>query len=174
MSENTTMNQAAAAAEEAHAPMTMGLALADDATAVTMSDRFAGLDIGADLTTTRTGWCSLAPTSERDQTTLYNAVGSPEKLSSMINKQISVVHVYAEIIQCVDEETGEVANAPRVILIDDHGKGYQAVSVGIYNCVKRMLQIYGLPDTWSSPRIVEVQHVDLAGGRHTFNLKVIK
>jgi hypothetical protein len=140
---------------------------------VQQSDHFAMLNLAEDLTGKGAGWCSLVTADDRDRVTLYNAVTTPAKLSDMINKQITVRHVYAEIIQVTADATGEIVNVPRVVLIDDKGIGYQAVSTGIYNAVKRMLGLFGNPADWAKPHVVEVQNVSLSEGRHTMTLKVI-
>lgn len=139
---------------------------------------FDKLNIAKDITSGGKGWCSMTAADDKARVTLYNACTSPEKLSSMINKRIKMLHVYAEIIQCahVDEDKdGEttLVSCPRVIIIDENGKGYQAVSVGIYNAVKRIISMFGVPETWDRPHTVEVQNVDLKGGQHTFNLIMI-
>ena len=78
----------------------------------------------------------------------------------------------AMAIQCANESTGAIVNVPRVVLIDKTGKGYQAVSVGVYNAVKRIVSMFGNPATWDTPVTVVPQNVDLGGGQHTFNLIV--
>lgn len=140
---------------------------------VSESSRFETLDIGTDLTTSTSGWCSLDAVDDRDRVTLFNAITTPQKLADQINKQITVRHIYAEIIHVVNDETGEMVAAPRVVLIDDKGVGYQSVSTGIYNAVKRLILLFGAPADWSQPHKVEVQNVSLPNGRHTITLRVI-
>lgn len=168
--ENTT--QAAAQAAPASAPAvqtadenTMELALS--------SDRFGHMDIAADLSAGKAAYCTMQAEDNKARVTLFNACTNPMKISDMINKRIEVLHIYAEIIQVVSEQTGEMVNVPRVILIDKQGKGYQAVSIGIYNAVKRMIALFGNPSQWDKPHTVEVQNVSLANGQHTFNLIMV-
>lgn len=167
--ENTT--QAAAQAAQASAPVpvaddnTMELALS--------SDRFGRMDIAADLTTGKSAYCTMQAADNKSKVTLYNACTNPAKISDMINKRIKVLHIYAEIIQVMSEQTGEMVNVPRVILIDEQGKGYQAVSIGIYNAIQRMIALFGNPADWDKPHTVEVQNVSLANGQHTFNLLMV-
>lgn len=137
------------------------------------SDRFAALDIGKDLTSGKSGWCSLIPKNDEDAATLFNAIGSPEKIADHINEVIEVSHIYAEVIQVVSEANGETVNVPRVVLIDQKGKGYQAVSVGIYNAAKRLLQLFGTPETWSKPKKVKIRNISLQGGMHTMSFDLI-
>lgn len=137
------------------------------------SDRFASLDLSKDLTSSAAAYCSLIAADDQSRITLYNACSSPKQLSDMINKQIKLLHVYVEVIQVISEQSGERVNVPRVVLIDDHGVGYQAVSIGIYNAVKRLLQTFGDPTTWSKAHTVEVQNVSLKNGQHTFSLLLV-
>lgn len=136
-------------------------------------DKYAALDITQDISSGRSGYCSMVAADDRAKVTLYNSISSPGKVSDMINKQIKLLHIYAEIIQVTSEETGELVSVPRVILIDEQGKGYQAVSIGIYNAVKRLIALFGTPDTWDRPHTVEVKNVQLAGGQHTMALHLV-
>ena len=137
------------------------------------SDRFAALDIGKDLTSGKSGWCSLIPKTDEDAATLFNAIGSPDKIADHINEIIEVSHIYAEVIQVVSEANGETVNVPRVVLIDQKGKGYQAVSVGIYNAAKRLLQLFGTPETWSKPKKIKIRNISLQGGMHTMSFDLV-
>lgn len=142
--------------------------------ALETTDKFAHIDLAEDLTGKGAGWCSLAAVDDRDKVTLFNAVTTPTKLSAQINKQITVRHIYVEVVQVTSEETGQLVNAPRVVLIDDKGNGFQSVGSGIYNACKRIIGIFGDPANWATPHVVEVVNVDLPGGRHTYTLKIVK
>lgn len=165
--ENTT--PAAPAAQEAPVTVpddnTMELALS--------SDRFAAMDISADLSTGGSAYCSMKAVDDRAKVTLYNACSNPKRLSDMVNMEIEMMHVYAEVIQIMSEQSGEMVNAPRVVIIDKKGQGYQAVSLGIYNSVKRILQLFGDPEHWDHPHTVKVQNVNLQNGQHTYNLVMV-
>lgn len=137
------------------------------------SDRFANLDIKKDLTSGETGWCSLVPANDEDAATLFNAIGAPEKIADHINEVIEIAHIYSEVIQVVSEANGETVNVPRVVLIDQRGKGYQAVSVGIYNAIKRLLQLFGMPETWKAPKKVKIRNISLQGGMHTMSFDLV-
>lgn len=136
------------------------------------SDVFGKINLARDIAGGGKGYCTMTAENKQAKATLYNAVSNPDKISDMINKEIKMIHFYVEIIQCANESTGGVVNVPRVVLIDENGKGYQAVSVGIYNAVKRIVSMFGNPAAWDSPVIVVPQNVDLGGGQHTFNLIV--
>ena len=68
-----------------------------------------------------------------------------------------------EIIQVENEETGEVEEAPRVVLIDDKGAAYQAVSAGMFSAVKKAIQIFGQP-TWDEPLPMLIKQISVKRG----------
>ena len=135
------------------------------------SDRFERLNLQRDICGGGKGFCTMQAVDKKAKATLFNATGNPDKITTMIGKTIDLLHFYVEIIQTVSEQTGEIVNVPRVVLIDKSGKGYQAVSIGMYNAIKRIVSMYGMPDTWDEPLTVEVQQIEVKNGR-TFNLIV--
>lgn len=137
------------------------------------SGRFEHLDITAEVRSKSSAYCSLVAADNKARLTLYNAINQPEKLSEHINEVIDVLHIYMEIIPITNKVTEQIDKAPRIVLIDATGKGYQAVSVGIYNAVIQMLNIFGEPDTWQGPHKVKVKHIPLQGGNHTMSLEVL-
>lgn len=136
------------------------------------SDKFEKLNLQRDITGGGKGFCSMTAVDNQAKVTLFNACSNPVKVSDFIGKQIKLMHFYVEVIQTVSEQTGELVSVPRVVLIDDHGKGYQAVSVGMYNSIKRVVAMFGMPDEWDAPHTVEIQQVNTKSGR-TFNLLLI-
>lgn len=120
-----------------------------------------GLNLIADLTAPSTSaFCSLIPQTEDEEKILYNATMSPAKrVGDCINETINLRHVFCEIITVTNEETGEVSRVPRTVLIDDNGIGYQCVSTGIFNAIKKLFAVKGMPDTWVKPVTVKVQQI---------------
>lgn len=120
-----------------------------------------GMNLIADLTTpTTSAFCSLIPQTEDEEKILYNATMSPAKrVGDCINEVINLRHVFCEIITVTNEETGEVSRVPRTVLIDDNGIGYQCVSTGVFNAIKKLFAIKGMPDTWVKPVAVKVQQI---------------
>lgn len=147
---------------------------ADDATeSLTLtSDYFSKINLARDIAGGGKGYCTMKAEDRKAKTTLYNACANPAKLSDNINIPIRMIHFYVEIIQCANKDSGEIVSVPRVVIIDEKGKGYQAVSVGIYNAIKRIVSMFGNPADWDSPVTVMCQNVDLGGGQHTYNLTI--
>lgn len=106
-----------------------------------------------DLTTPAEAcFCSLSPSNEKEKIALYNATNNPTaRLKSMINKPIKVKDVFVEVVTCVNKDTGEVKKCPRTVLIDDKGKSYTAVSLGVFSALRKLFAIFGTPDTWDEP-----------------------
>ena len=140
-------------------------------TAVTVYDE-SGYSLKADLTTAQMQYCSMVATTPQDKAKLFNAMNNPdERLSDWINKQIKAKDLYVEIVKCTNEETGEVVECPRIVIIDANNKSYQCVSVGIFSALKKIIQIYGAP-TWETPITLEVKQIT-KGRKQMLTLNVI-
>lgn len=110
-------------------------------------------------------YCSLKANTIEEKKKLYNAQNSPDaKLSDMINMVIEVKDVYVEIVKLTDQNTGEEINAPRIVLIDNEGKSYQCVSVGIFKCLAKIFNLFGTPDKWDSHLSLKVKQVKTGKG----------
>ena len=118
-------------------------------------------------------YCSIkADPADRDAAgRVFNALNNPEhRVADFINKKISVKDVLVEIAEVVNEDTGEVEQAPRVVLIDEKGEAYQSVSVGMFTAVKNAIKVFGAP-TWEPPLgIVIKQKAVGKGSMLTFDI----
>lgn len=93
-----------------------------------------------------TAICSIKPEAgnKEQAKTVFNAMNNPtHKLSDFINKKIKVENYLVEVNDVLDEDTGEVTRAPRVVLIAPDGTSYSAVSKGIFNSVKNAYAALG-------------------------------
>lgn len=118
-----------------------------------------GFNLEIDLTTAKTQFCSMKAETPEEKAKLFNAMNNPEKrIKEMINKTIRAKDVYLEVVDCTNQETGEVTKAPRIVIIDDKGTAYQSVSTGVYSALKKIFQVYGVP-TWDEPILLEVKEI---------------
>lgn len=109
-------------------------------------------------------YCSIKDDSFEGKMAVYNAANNPDaKVNDIINKRIELRDVYAETIEVVNEDTGELEQAPRIVLIDADGKSYQCVSAGIFGAIKKLNAIFGEP-TWEPAIPVEVKQVPTKRG----------
>lgn len=102
--------------------------------------------------------CSIKPDGDRKTAAkIYAAMNNPEyKLAEFINKRIKVTDYLIEIVDIANEETGEISTVPRVVLIAEDGKSYQATSYGIANSVRNLVQAVGAAP-WNPALELEVQ-----------------
>lgn len=129
-------------------------------------------DYIADLSSGTTSFCSLIAKTDTDRAILFKAMNNPEhRLSDFINKTIRVKDIFCEVVTCHNRETGEATKCPRIVLIDNNGKGYQCVSLGIFSAVKKLFQIFGNP-TWDKPIPLTVVQVT-KGERKMLTLDIV-
>lgn len=131
-----------------------------------------GYNLVADLTTAKTQFCSMKAETPEEKARLFNSMNNPDKrLADFINKVIPAKDLYIEVVNCTNQETGEVTACPRIVIIDDKGTSYQCVSVGIFSALKKCIQIYGAP-TWETPVKLEVVQIT-KGNRKMLTLNVV-
>lgn len=106
-------------------------------------------------------YSSLKAGTLKEKAALFNAMSNPNhKVGDYINKSIRVKDVFVEVIELTDEDTGEVTNAPRIVLIDTDGDSYQAVSKGIFSALSRAIQVFGEP-TWDDGLPITIRQISL-------------
>ena len=109
-------------------------------------------------------FCSIDAVDPETKAIVFNAANNPDhKVKDFVNKTIDVKDIYAEIIEIVNEETGEITKVPRIVLIDDTGLAYECVSVGMYAAIRKIVAIYGAP-TWEPPLTVTVRQKSVGKG----------
>lgn len=109
-------------------------------------------ELSVDLSDThKSNYSSIKGGTREDKAKLYKAKSSPDKkLSDCINQKLMIKDVYMEVVNIADDETGEVRECPRIVLIDQDGVSYSSVSFGIYNSLKSLVGVFGEP-TWEDP-----------------------
>lgn len=119
-------------------------------------------------------FCSMIPKNEDEEVLLFNAMNNPEhRIGDCINMIIEVKDVFCEAVQCVSKDTGEVTTCPRIVLIDKEGKGYQAVSIGVYSALKKIFAVKGTPEKWKKPVKLEVKQIS-RGERKMLTFNMVK
>ena len=118
-------------------------------------------------------FCTMSVETRADKVALYNAVQTPTaKVSDFINKEIKFVNVHMEQCTFIDEDTGEVTDGIKTVLITPEGNGILAHSNGIAKSVMAILSMFGMPDEWEGePMTVIVRQLETKNGRY-FQLEV--
>ena len=119
-------------------------------------------------------YCSKVAESEKEKKELFNALESCDALlNDCVGQEINIKDIYVEERQVVDEETGEIKTKYRTILFDESGQTYATGSYGIYNILKKIVQIYGLPEIWEKPLKVKVAKRSIGNGKQSLTLTLM-
>lgn len=137
-------------------------------------------------TSAANNYCSFNPTTQAEKVKLFNAVMNPdERIKDHVNETILIKDFIVELVTLdkkddkgnpvVDDETGEVIQqeAPRIVILDDKGKSYTATSMGMFSALKRIVSIFGEPNTWEAPIKVKIKMIS-RGTRNMLNLEMVK
>ena len=116
-------------------------------------------------------FCSIADDGTRkSKIAIYNAINSAdENLADHIGEVIEVVDVVAHPVQLADEESGEIIEALRTVLVAKDGKTYTAVSQGITNSLQRVFSIVGMPSWKDEPVKMKIKQVKTRNGNNKVN-----
>ena len=119
-------------------------------------------------------YCSIVAESEESKKQLFNALETCDALlNDCVGQEIAIKDIYVEEREITDEETGEVKPKYRTILFDENGQTYATGSYGIFNIVKKIVSIYGLPTTWENPVKVKVSKRPIGNGKQSLTLTLI-
>ena len=119
-------------------------------------------------------YCSVEANDEESKKQLFNALETCDALlNDCVGQEISIKDIYVEQRELTNEETGEVYPKYRTILFDENGQTYATGSYGIYNIIKKIVSIYGLPTTWENPVKVKVSKRPIGNGKQSLTLTLI-
>lgn len=119
-------------------------------------------------------YCSKRAENVEEKKELFNALESCDALlNDCVGQEIEIQDIYVEEKQVTDEETGELKSKFRSILFDVNGQTYATGSYGIYNVLRKIVSIYGLPDSWKEPLKVKVSKKSIGNGKQSLTLILI-
>lgn len=122
--------------------------------------------------TAKTNYSSIKGDSREEKARLFKAKSNPDKrLADCINQKIYVKDLYMEVVTITNDETGEVQDCPRVVLLDKDGISYTSVSFGVYNSLRSLVAVYGEP-TWEEPIPIIVRQKETGKNRKQLVLDV--
>lgn len=103
-------------------------------------------------------YCSLSMNTDEEKKKIFNATNRADaSLRECINMPIEMTGLYIEPVEFESKDDdgrvieGKTQLSPRMIIFDKAGKSYGCCSMGAYNSIKRIVSMYGLPDTWNKP-----------------------
>ena len=119
-------------------------------------------------------YCSKVAETEKEKKELFNALESCDALlNDCVGQEIKIKDMYVEEKQVIDDETGEIKTKYRTILFEENGQTYATGSYGIYNILKKIVQIYGLPESWEKPLKVKVAKRPIGNGKQSLTLTLM-
>ena len=119
-------------------------------------------------------YCSKVAETEKEKKELFNALESCDALlNDCVGQEIDIKDIYVEEKQVMDDETGEIKTKYRTILFDVNGQTYATGSYGIYNILKKIVQIYGLPESWEKALKVKVAKRPIGNGKQSLTLTLM-
>lgn len=105
---------------------------------------------------------------------IYNAINSKgESLDDHKNEVLEIVNVAAHPVSLIDENTGELVNALRMVVIDKNGKNYDAVSQGIVSSFQKIFAIVGPAPYLEEPLKIKVVEQKTRKGFKTNTIELV-
>lgn len=119
-------------------------------------------------------FCSIPNDGSRaSQVKVYNAINNKgDSLDDHKGEVLEIVDVACHPVTLLDENTGEVVNALRVILVDKNGKNYDAVSQGIVSSLQKVFAIVGQP-SYNPPLKLKVVEQKTRKGFKTNTIELV-
>lgn len=118
-------------------------------------------------------YCSKIAESEEEKKDLFNALETCDALlNDCVGQEIDIKDVYCEEREITDDETGEIKKKYRTILFDMNGQTYATGSYGIFNIMRKLMAIYGMP-TWKNGLKVKVAKRPIGNGKSTLTLTLV-
>lgn len=92
-------------------------------------------------------YCSISDDGSREsKVSIYNAINNAKnKIDDFKGQKINVVDVVAHPVKLVEDQSGELIEALRIVLIDDKGEGYETVATGVMSSLEKLFGIVGMP-----------------------------
>ena len=115
-------------------------------------------------------YCSKKAETNEEKKELFNALEKCDVLlNDCVGQEIMMKDLYIEERNVIDE-FGRTKVKFRTIIFDENGQTYATGSYGIYNILKKIITIYGLPTEWDSPIKVQVAKRPIDNGKSTLTL----
>lgn len=117
-------------------------------------------------------YCSKITNSEEDKKELFNALETCDALlNDCVGQEIDIKDVYCEEHE-IPDENGELHKKYRTILFDMNGQTYATGSYGVFNIMRKLMAIYGMP-TWEKGLKVKVTKRPIGNGKSTLTLTLV-
>lgn len=114
----------------------------------------------------------IADTKEKIE--MYNALTSPvKKMSECIGDVLKVKNIAITPVEIEDRETGEIKILPKTIILTHDGDSYVAVSIGVYNSITGMYNIFK-EEFEKGEMTVKIRQKNTRSGKQTLILEIVQ
>lgn len=114
---------------------------------------------------------TIEGTDRKSKVAVYNAISAPDKkIAECIGEVIEIKDFVVHEVQVLDENTGELTNLLRTVIISTDGTSYEAVSIGIANSLQRLITFLGKPSEWDEPVKVKIKQKKTRNGDNKVTL----
>ena len=118
-------------------------------------------------------WTSIDTTNEENVKKLYSImVGAEKRLGDYINSTIKIKDIYTEVVECKNEQTGEMEKQPRIVVIDVNGETYGCVSRGIFSAIRKLVGLLGCPP-WNNGVDLKIKQIYTKNGRKMLTFEMV-
>lgn len=98
---------------------------------------------------------------------IFNMMNNPNtRLSFMVDKPIHAKDYVIDDVSIVNQETGEVQGAPRLVIRDANGETYHTMGRGLVESFNRILDVFG--DSWGDGFNLVVKQINTSTGKRTY------
>lgn len=119
-------------------------------------------------------FCSLSGDTIEEKTKIFNAMSKCDfRVADKLNTPIQLKDVIIQRYTKVDEQTGEVQDKKRIILIDGEGTTYASASNGLFSSLMKLFAIIGMPHTWETPLPIKVIETETKNKTKTYEIQII-
>lgn len=125
-------------------------------TATPVEESTAVATVEPTRTRAQRSYSSITGTDEAAKVTVFNAINNAKALSDHLGEPIALKDVIQVPAEGVDENTGEVTQFTRTVLIDADNIAYAGGSDALLGSLDNLFGVFGKPDTWTEPRVIRV------------------
>jgi len=119
-------------------------------------------------------WTSFDPTTPAGKAAIVMHMQGEgaTPIGDSLNTIVEVQHVLAHRVELLDESTGEIQEADRIVLIRADGSAVACVSAGIKRSLQLITSLYGLPP-YNPPMALRIMQKTTRKGRRTYQLSPV-
>lgn len=119
-------------------------------------------------------WTSFDPTTPAGKAAIVQHMqgDGATPVGDSLNTIVEVAHVLAHRVELLDESTGEIQEADRIVLIRADGSAVACVSAGIKRSLQIITSLYGLPP-YDPPLALRITQKTTRKGRRTYQLSPV-